>query len=72
MRFTKNLQETKKYEISKMEDKKITPKFFNLGGVDMKSGVNISLCSSQERVLLFSYFSGAFFRIEFRFFCSLY
>ena len=28
MRFTKNLQETKMYEISKMEDKKNTPKFF--------------------------------------------
>ena len=47
MRFTKNLQETKMYEISKMEDKKNTPKFFYLGGVDMKTGVNISFCSSQ-------------------------
>ena len=27
MRFTRNLQETKMYEISKMEDKKILPSF---------------------------------------------
>ena len=71
MRFTKNLQETKMCEISKMEDKKKS-QVFNLDGVDMKSGLIISFCSSQERVLLFSYVSGAFFRIEFRFFWCVY
>ena len=47
MRFTKNLQETKMYEISEMEDKKKS-QVFNLRGVDMKSGVNVYFLQARK------------------------
>ena len=53
----KIFKKTKMYDNFKRKE---TPSFLFLGFVNMRSRVNISFRLSQERVLIFSYFSGTF------------
>ena len=55
------------YDKSKRKE---TPNFLFLGFVNKRSRVNISFCLSQERVLIFFYFSGTFLESSW-IFCSV-
>ena len=55
------------YDNSKRKE---TPNFLFLGFVNMRSRVNNSFCLSQERVLIFSCFSGTFLESSW-IFCSV-